>query len=95
MVFTFRAALWLWEARSSRYWMVSLPPDAADDITALPSEPRGFGSVKVEVTLGQTVWRTSVFPSDETYMLPVKRAVLTAEGVEDGAEIELTVRVLT
>ena len=39
---------------------------------------RGFGSVRVEVTLEGVTWRTSVFPSKETggYFLPVKMEVL-------------------
>ena len=49
--------------------------------------PRGFGSVRVEATIGATTWRTSVFPnSDEagTFALPLKKAVRTSEDLEIG-----------
>ena len=51
---------------------------------------RGFGSLKVTATIGETSWRTSVFPSRETgWMLPVKAAVRKAEALSEGDEVEL------
>ena len=61
---------------------MTLPEDAADEIKAIAdgSVRRGFGSVRVEATVGPTTWRTSIFPSKESgsYVLPVKKAVRTA-----------------
>ena len=53
---------------------------------AVTTPPRGFGSVRVEVTLGETTWRTSVFPEAASgcFVLPVKKAVRRAEGVDPG-----------
>lgn len=49
---------------------------------------RGFGSVPVEVTIGKTVWKTSIFPSKEgAYLLPLKSSVRKAEGIYDGDSI--------
>jgi hypothetical protein len=62
----------------------------------LVGEPRGFGSVRVEAVLGSTTWRTSLFPSreEQAYVLPVKKAVRRAEGVETGDEVEVSLLVL-
>lgn len=51
--------------------------------------PRGFGSVRVEATVGGTTWRTSVFPDSRggSYVLPVKRAVREAEDLDDGDQV--------
>lgn len=95
MAFAFDAELWLWEVRTDSWTFVSLPTDVADEILDL-SEPftRGFGSVRVEVTVGSTTWRTSIFPSKDagTYVLPVKKAVRQAErlGVGDTVPVQLT-----
>lgn len=80
---TFTAPLWQWEARSDSWWFVSVPEDLSDDLAALPLPPRGFGSIRVRVTVGSTTWSTSVFPSDreKCYVLPVKKAVRTKEGL--------------
>ena len=88
MDYEFDAELWLWQARQADSWtFVSLPTDLADDILDLAGPvARGFGSLRVEVTLGSTVWRTSIFPDKArgTYVLPIKRAVRAAEGLTAG-----------
>jgi Domain of unknown function (DUF1905) len=42
--------------------------------------------VRVEATIGTTTWTTSVFPEAKSkcYVLPVKKAVRTAQALEDG-----------
>jgi hypothetical protein len=47
--------------------LVPLPLRVSADITdTLPGIRRGFGSVHAAVTVGGTVWRTSVFPEGRT-----------------------------
>jgi hypothetical protein len=83
--------LWQWAARTDSWWFVTVPPEQSDELAELPLPPRGFGSIKVTVTIGATTWSTSVFPSDEQrgYVLPIKRAVRTAEGIADGADVDV------
>lgn len=91
MRYDFAAELYLWEARADSWVFVNLPEDIADEIEDAAPEPRrGFGAVRVEVTVGATTWRTSVFPSKEakTFVLPVKRAVLKSEGLAVGDSVE-------
>ena len=47
----------------------------------------------VGATIGGTTWRTSIFPDTASggYVLPVKRAVRTAESVEPGDTTTVTV----
>lgn len=94
---TFTAPLWAWEVRPDSWVFLTVPAevsDAIDDLVA-PLPPRGFGSVRVEVSIGGSTWRTSVFPSTEesAFVLPVKKAVRRAEDLEvgDEARVELTV----
>ena len=55
---------------------------------------RGFGSLKVTATIGDSTWQTSVFPSrEEGWMLPVKAAVRKAEGIGEGDAVELVLEV--
>ena len=88
MRYDFEAELWLWEARRTDAWtFVSLPTDIADEVLELTAPfERGFGSVRVEVTVGETVWRTSIFPDSgkRTYVLPIKKAVRKAEQLQVG-----------
>ncbi|WP_421733028.1 DUF1905 domain-containing protein [Cellulomonas sp.] len=87
----FDAPLWLWSARRTDAWtFVSLPTELADEVLDLVGDnTRGFGSVRVEVTVGGTTWRTSIFPSTDTYVLPVKKAVRRAEHLDVGDPVHV------
>ena len=99
MEFVFEAELWRWEARPDASWtFVSLPAEASAEITDLVGggAPRGFGAVRVEVRVGLSSWRTSVFPDAGRgcYVLPVKRAVRTAQHWELGGTATVHLLVL-
>ena len=57
---------------------------------------RGFGSVKVEATVDDFTWRTSVFPSKNSggYFLPVKVDVLRNTGIAAGDEVTVSLKLL-
>lgn len=85
MIYLFDAEIWVWDARKTEVWtFVSLPEDASDEIRDFAgSVPRGFGSVRVTATVGATTWRTSIFPMKAgVYVLPLKKAVRKAEGLD-------------
>lgn len=94
----FRAELWQWDARTSDSWFfVTLPPDLADDIEARHGHrAAGFGSLKVEVTIGSTTWRTSIFPDtkQQSYVLPVKKLVRTKEHLTPDHPVEVALRLM-
>ncbi|MGV9366318.1 DUF1905 domain-containing protein [Amycolatopsis sp. NPDC003731] len=98
MIIVFEAELWEWDARRTESWVfVSLPADASEDIRELAAGPRrGFGAVRVRVTIGATSWQTSIFPDSarEAYVLPVKRAVRNAEGLGVGDTCTVTVELV-
>jgi hypothetical protein len=95
VIYLFDAELWLWDARQGDSWIfVSLPQEASAEIREIAGAlPRGFGSVRVTATLGATVWKTSIFPDAKAgvYVLPLKKAVRKAEGVEAGDTATLKV----
>ena len=91
--FTFDAELWLHNAGS---WVfVTVPEDESEEIHEVAPNPGGFGSVRVEVSIGETRWRTSVFPDSKIgcFVLPIKKAVRKDEqiDVDDTALVNLTV----
>jgi len=93
--YTFSAELYLWEARTDSWVFANLPEDVADEIEDAAPEPRrGFGAVRVEVTVGASTWRTSVFPSkrDATFVLPLKKAILKAESLTVGDTVAVSLQ---
>lgn len=78
MTVDFEAVLW----RTDQWTFITVPPDESDEILERAAgHTHGFGSVRVEVTVGETTWRTSVFPDQRRggYILPLKRQVRDAE----------------
>ena len=98
MVVTFDAELWIWDARRTEGWtFVSLPVEFSDDVREVAGEPRrGFGAVRVRVTVGGSTWRTSIFPDSARgcYVLPIKRAVRIAEALDAGDVATVTVELI-
>ena len=88
--FEFIAPLWLYPGDDSAWYFVSVPGELSDDIDALTAgHRRGFGSVRVTVTVGSTTWQTSIFPNSKSgmYMLPVKKAVRVAEDLAPDGDV--------
>lgn len=92
----FLGHLWLADVQDAAWVFVAVPTEASDEIAeSVPRRP-GFGSVRVEVTIGSTTWRTSLFPDSGrgAYLLPIKKAVRRAESLDVGDEVEVALRML-
>lgn len=95
--FSFNAELWEWVSRTT-WFFFSVPEAEADDIEEeFGRRAAGFGSIRVEATIGSSTWRTSIFPSteQETYVLPVKKAIRKAERLEDGSTASIEITIIT
>ena len=93
MEFEFTAEIWHWRGPAP-FHFVTVPEEQAADIQALACDVTyGWGMIPVQARLGGTAWKTSLFPKDGGYVLPLKDAVRRAESVElgDMVEVELTV----
>lgn len=66
---------------------------SADIKEKFASKKRGFGSVPVEVTIGKTKWKTSIFPDKRsgTYLMPLKADVRRKEGIRAKDKITFTI----
>ncbi|MBA3942846.1 MAG: DUF1905 domain-containing protein [Sphingopyxis sp.] len=93
--------LWRWQSATApaAWFFVTIAGDAADGIRLAAMSGQwldkrgGFGSARVEARIGDTVWKTSVFPHRESggWLLPVKAAVRRAEGLAEGDEVTVSV----
>jgi hypothetical protein len=91
----FTAELWDYQGEGAWHFL-TLPTELAEDIRERMPPRRGFGSVRVEATIGDTTWRTSLFPdkSSGSYLLPVKKQVRVANDLEPGVAAHVTMRLL-
>ena len=95
MTRSFTARLWLAEVEGAAWVFVTVPPEISDEIAESAPTKAGFGSVRVEVTIGSTTWRTSLFPDSKrgAYVLPVKKQVRTTESIAVGDEVRVSLTV--
>ena len=94
---TFSSLLWIWKGEAAgRWYFVTVPEEQSAEIKAHAfGNPRGFGSVKVEATIGDVTWRTSVFPLNSGgYILPIKADVRKRTGVGVGDELAVMLALL-
>ena len=94
---TLTGPLKIWSNDEGRMHFMSVPEEISGEIRANAlMVRRGFGSVRVEVTLHDVTWRTSVFPSKSSggYFLPVKMDVVRKADIAAGDEVTLTFELL-
>ena len=96
MPFEFTAPLWLYPGEGATWYFVTLPHDVSDEIDELVPDKAGFGSVKVQVTVGSSTWQTSVFPDKQaaSFVLPVRKAIRQKEGLIEGGDVPVTLVVV-
>ena len=94
--------LWRWTtpAASAAWHFITVDGAAGDALSAtalmrrLEGAAKGFGSLKVNARIGDTVFKTSLFPSKELgWLLPVKASVRKAEGLSEGDAVAVVLEV--
>lgn len=88
------ARVWEWEGKGSWHF-VTIEKSQADSIKQDWHWPsRGFGSIPVQVKIGNSHWQTSIFPEKGgTYLLPIKKSIRVHEGVKKGDTLTMHVTV--
>jgi hypothetical protein len=89
----FRGEVFEWRGPSPYYYVAVPDDDSADISEAAPMLTYGWGVIPARVTVGDTVWETSLFPKDGRYLVPLKDAVRRAEGIELGHVVTLRLTV--
>jgi hypothetical protein len=93
MEFEFGGEVWEWRGPAPFYF-VTVPEDESVELEALSSHVTyGWGMIPAEATIGFTRWTTSLFPKDGRYVVPLKSAVRTAEGVNVGDAVNIRLSV--
>ena len=74
---------------------VPIPPDLSAEIKAIsPQVTYGWGVIPVRAQVGATEYKTSLFPKDGVYLVPIKVAVQRAEKVEVGDTLTIRIEVV-
>ncbi len=95
-IYNFTAPIWLYQGKSA-WFFITVPAQESASIKFFNSHPRrGWGSVRVKVKIGETEWKTSVFPDSKTktYLLPLKAEIHKKENITLGDNVAIVLQAL-
>ena len=86
----FIGEMWFWKGPAPWHF-VTVPEQQCGELEAVSAfVTYGWGMIPVAARIGRTEWKTSLFPKDGQYVVPVKTSVRKAE-VGDILTVRLTV----
>jgi len=95
MEFAFAGTVIEWRGPAP-FVFLEVPDDVSEDVKEAARGMEYWGQVAVEAHIGDTSFRTALFPKDGRYLLPLKVVVQRAEAIEIGqvlhAQMELVRR---
>jgi hypothetical protein len=80
----FSGEMWFWKGPAPWHF-ITVPEEECGELRAISAfVTYGWGMIPVAARIGGTGWKTSLFPKDGRYIVPVKTWVRKAEGLEAG-----------
>jgi len=93
MDFEFNDKIWEWRGPAPWYF-ITVPASQSRDIKAVSEfVTYGWGVIPVQVQIGKTGWKTSLFPKDNLYLVPIKASVRKAENLKEGDAVTVRLEV--
>jgi hypothetical protein len=78
----------------SPFLFVAVPDKQSRDIKAVSREVTyGWGAIPVHVRIGKTEFKTSLFPKDGRYLVPIKVIVQRAEHIGEGDNVTIRLEI--
>ena len=93
MEITLTDEVWFWKGPSPWHFLTIGAAESAAVRTMVHTVTYGWGMVPCEVTIGETTFTTSLWPKDETYIVPLKKAIRDREDIEVGDVITAIIRI--
>ena len=94
--YSFISIVWQFPGMSGWHFL-TIPKDISEDIThQFSDKKRGWGSLPVAVKIGNTNWKTSIFPDTKigAYLLPLKSDLRKNERISADQEVYTTLEIL-
>lgn len=89
----FDGTIWFWRGPAPWYF-VTVPPQHCRDLKAISrTVTYGWGMIPVHVQIGKTAWKTSLFPKDGSYIVPLTKSARTAEKLGEGDMVTIRLEV--
>ena len=96
ITFKFENKVWIYNTVKAAWHFITLPKSLAQEINDLfGDQTKGWGSIPVEVSVGETKWLTSIFPDKKkkSYVLPLKAEVRKSENISEGKAVKVEITI--
>lgn len=89
MIIEFTGKILFWRGPAPWYF-VAVPEEQSLDLKAIVAfVTYGWGVIPVHARIGKTEWRTSLFPKDGRYLVPIRASVRAAEDLAADDEVSI------
>jgi Domain of unknown function (DUF1905) len=93
MQIEFSGTIWYWRGPAPWYF-VTVPSEQRHDLKAIVAlVTYGWGMIPVTVWLGNSEWKTSLFPKDGEYLVPINASIRNAEQLAEGDQVTIRLEV--
>jgi hypothetical protein len=89
----FSGEIWYWHGPAPWYF-VTVPAHQCHDLKSMSGfVSYGWGMIPATARIGKTEWKTSLFPKDGRYIVPIKARVREAESLAKGDMVTVRLEV--
>jgi hypothetical protein len=93
MLIQFEGEIFYWRGPAP-FLFVAVPAAPSSDLKAISAQVTyGWGVLPVVVQIGKTAWKTSLFPKDGRYLVPIRMSVQKSENLKVGDSVVIQLEV--
>lgn len=93
MSLEFSGDIWEWRGPAP-YYFVTVPAEECEVLRDVSKwVTYGWGMIPVRARIGKTEWRTSLWPKEGRYVVPLRDSVRKAEGLGEGDRVTVHLEV--
>jgi hypothetical protein len=93
MIIKFKGDIFYWRGPAP-YLFVAVPEEPSRDLKAISAMVTyGWGVIPVNVRIGKTEWKTSLFPKEGRYLVPIRKSVQKSENLDVGYSVVIQLEV--
>ena len=93
MIIEFTGDIIYWRGPAPWYF-VAVPAEESSELKEISNlVTYGWGVIPVQVRIGDTKFKTSLFPKDGYYLVPIKASVRKAEKLDEGDNVTVQLEI--
>ena len=93
MMIEFKGDIIYWRGPAP-YLFVTVPEEPSRDLKAISAMVTyGWGVIPGNVRIGNTEWKTSLFPKEGHYLVPIRKSVQKSENLDVGDSVVIQLEV--